>query len=120
MTQKIVNFTLMMVTRGVDLVLSTYPYDPYQVAFEDSDLRNQLIVKVLKQTPSNYILANLDRHDPLLNQVLQMTLREHLLIKSLIHQGIHQLLPVADRPPVFYYPPNTPSPASSLRRSSAR
>ena len=117
MSQKAVNLTLLMVERGVDVILPTYPYDPYQTAFQQVDQRDRLILFVLRQLPSSYILTDLENRDNLVSEVIRLTFREHLLIKSLIHQGIHQLLPTTDiNPPAFYCPPKS-NPTS---RKSAR
>ncbi|MEM9903717.1 MAG: hypothetical protein AAF921_01660 [Cyanobacteria bacterium P01_D01_bin.44] len=112
MSKQIVNLTELMVTQGIDLVLSTYPRDPYQITFQAPELRDKLILYVLRRTPSCHIVVNLDQLPTLRSKILGLILSQQQQIKSLIHEGIHQLLSM-DVIQLIYYPPapdslNTP------------
>ncbi|UBF27162.1 hypothetical protein K9N68_04130 [Kovacikia minuta CCNUW1] len=58
MTRTIVNLVTPVVMRETEEVLSTYSDHPYQQAFANPDLRQELIAYVLSRAPGSYVVLD--------------------------------------------------------------
>lgn len=55
MSKSIVNLTIPWVVAEIEQVLETYPHHPYQQAFANPDLRQELIAYVLTRIHNVYV-----------------------------------------------------------------
>ncbi len=94
MPRKIINLTRLIATREIDRILSTYPQNPYQIAFQEPDFRSKLMLYVLRRIPNSHATVNADQQDCLNNEILQLSLGQQQQIETLIHEGIRYMLPV--------------------------
>lgn len=93
MPRRPINLTEILVAKGIDLVLQSYPYYPYRVAFRDSEFRHKLALYVLKRIDTIYIAITPDKLDRLRGVVNRAASNQQQQIKSFIHDGISYLLP---------------------------
>lgn len=94
-----------MAIRGIDQILSTYPQNPYQIAFQDPDSRSKLLLYVLRRLNNSYVAINAYQQPLLHNQIFQLSLGQHQQIQDLIHEGIRYMLPMSAIQQV-YHPPD--------------
>ncbi|AFZ23415.1 hypothetical protein Cylst_1105 [Cylindrospermum stagnale PCC 7417] len=88
----LVNVPHQSVIGEIETVLDTYPYHPYQQAFANPDLRQELITFVLNRLPSFYSSIS-EEQIPLLNYKLpRNSFEQELHLQSLIHQGICSII----------------------------
>ena len=93
MSRRPINLTEIKVAKGIDLVLQSYPYYPYRMAFQDSEFRHKLALYVLKRIDTIYIAIAPDQLDRIRGIVNQAASNQQQQIKSFIHDGISYLLP---------------------------
>lgn len=88
---KIINFTLLLVTQEVDYVLKYCPEYPYQIAFySNQELRQKLINNVLSEIPHYYAILEESQAPPEDLRCIYASLEERLVLiikicNSLIH-----------------------------------
>lgn len=91
MSKTIANLTLLLITEEIEKVLETYPYHPYQQAFDIFDLRQKLIAYVLSRVSSTYTV--IEHREPIIDpKSVRCSLEQRLQIETLIHQGIQHIL----------------------------
>ena len=107
MPQQIINLTRLMAIRGIDQVLSTYPQNPHQTAFQDPNSRSKLLLYVLRRIHNSYVAIDTYQQQTLLhNRVFQLSWGQQQNISDLTHEGIRSLLP-AKVIQHLYRPPNS-------------
>ncbi|WP_052055305.1 late competence development ComFB family protein [Myxosarcina sp. GI1] len=92
MSKKVINLTLPIVEREIDLLLEMYPHKLHQLQLNNSDLRQELIAYILNRIPSVYGTINdgaLDNCD----RDLEAFLEYQIQIEALVFQGIDYLVP---------------------------
>ncbi|MEQ9623650.1 hypothetical protein [Coleofasciculus chthonoplastes] len=93
MSEKIVNLTCMLVIQEVKDILATYPETPYQEAFTQAELFNQLINQVLIQIPDqSYTILYESEKLPKNLRRFYSSLEERMMVEQLIHQTIIALM----------------------------
>lgn len=93
MSEKIINLTCLLIIEEVKDILKTYPAAPYQAAFEQPSLRNQLINQVLSQIPEqSYTILNESEQLPKNPRRFYSCIEERMMVEELIHQNIITLL----------------------------
>ncbi|MBE9067238.1 hypothetical protein IQ260_11275 [Leptolyngbya cf. ectocarpi LEGE 11479] len=105
MPQQIINLTRLMAIRGIDQVLSTYPQNPYQLAFQDPNSRGKLLLYVLRRLHNSYVAIDAYQQPLLHNKNFQLSLGQQQQIEDLIHEGVRYMLPVNAIQQV-YHPPD--------------
>jgi site-specific recombinase XerD len=92
MFPKLINLTLMLVIQEIEDILKEYPEHPYQVAFSNQELRQQLILRLLSQIPNYYALVEDAREVPEDPRCLYGSSEEKTIMEILIRQSIAHLL----------------------------
>lgn len=94
MTTEIVNLTHQAVHQAIEDVLEQYPSHPYQQAFAHPELRQQLIVQVLNQSPNRFVLVedSPQADHSVTDGVSQVLSDDSTDIKSIIQQEIEQII----------------------------
>ncbi|MEQ9670369.1 hypothetical protein [Coleofasciculus sp. G2-EDA-02] len=93
MSEKIINLTCLLIIEEVKDILTTYPATPYQAAFEQPSLRNQLINQVLSQIPEqSYTILNESEELPKNSRRFYSCIEDRMMVEELIHQNIIALL----------------------------
>ncbi len=92
MTKSIINLTLPLVVAEIEQVLGGYPHYPYQQAFANPDLRQELIAYVLTHIRSVYVAIDEGKQ-----QIDKLRPRSDLgetqsCLESFVHQGINSIL----------------------------
>jgi hypothetical protein len=117
MSQQLLNLTLPVVIEEIEHILATYPKYPYQQAFSDSGLRQNLVAYVLKHVPNQYAVVE-ETQSYSNTQLLALCSSERLLnIEHWIHLGIRDLLHVYNRSNCYL--PQTVSCTSSISSLSS-
>jgi len=91
MLPRIINLTLLLVIKEIEDILEDYPEDSYQVAFSIPELRQKLILHVLKQLPSYYAILEEDQELPSNPKSLYSSLEEKVCMEILIRESIVEL-----------------------------
>ena len=92
MTKTLVNLTLPTVVGEIEQIVETYPHHPYQQAFANPDIRQELVAFVLTQIHNVYVAVE-DREPVSANSETTPALTEsETHLKSFIHEGIQQVL----------------------------
>lgn len=104
MPQQIINLTRLIASRGIDQVLSTYPQNPHQLAFQNPNSRSKLLLYVLRRLHNSYVAIDAHQQPLLQNKTFQLSLGQQQQIKDLIHEGIRDMLPVNVIQQVFHPP----------------
>lgn len=89
MLADIINITLPVVVKEIEIVLDGYPHHPYQQAFATPHLRQKLITYVLSQVPAHYRVYE---SSSVYGGFEGLSLEEHLQVEVLIRQGIQHIL----------------------------
>ncbi len=93
MSEKIINLTCLLVIQEVKDILATYPETPYQEAFAQADLRNQIVNQVLSQIPDqSYTILKESEKLPKNPRRFYSCIEERMMVEELIHQSIIALL----------------------------
>ena len=93
MPQKIINLTCLLVIKEVKDILATYPETPYQEAFAQAELYNQLINQVLSRIPDqSYTILYESEKLPKNPRRFYASMEERMMVEELIHQTIIALL----------------------------
>jgi serine phosphatase RsbU (regulator of sigma subunit) len=93
MPQKIINLTCLLVIQEVKDILATYPETPYQEAFAEAELYNQLINQVLSRIPDqSYTILYESEKLPKNPRRFYASMEERMMVEELIHQTIIALL----------------------------
>lgn len=94
MTTEIINLTHQAVHQAIDDVLEQYPSHPHQQAFAHPELRQQLIVQVLNQSPNRFVLVenSPEAEQSVTDEVSQVLSDDSADIKSMIQQEIEQIM----------------------------
>jgi len=92
--QKCINLTQILVDKGIDLILLSYPYYPYVVAFQDVENRKKLMSYVLHRIETIYIFPSSSLSSSIREQVERASSQQQQQIKVLIHSGIDLLVPL--------------------------
>lgn len=93
MPQKIINLTCLLVIQEVKDILATYPETPYQEAFAEAELYNQLINQVLNRIPDqSYTILYESEKLPKNPRRFYASMEERMMVEELIHQTIIALL----------------------------
>lgn len=91
MTKKLINLTLPVVIDNVEKILKTYPIHPYQQAFSDANLYQNLVAYVLNRVSNKFaVLEEEDLSKSILLLFYPST--ELSNIESHIHLGIRGYL----------------------------
>jgi hypothetical protein len=96
----VVKLTQKFVINEIEIVLNTYPYQPYQQAFAIPDLRQELIAFVINRLPcfssqvadSEILVTEDEKEDLLKSKLSRNPLEQQLHIQNLIHQGIFSII----------------------------
>lgn len=96
----LVNLPQKSVISEIETVLDTYPYHPYQQAFANPELRQELITFVLKRLPSFHSgtseeqipLAESEKLSFLNYKLPRNSFEQELQLQNLIHQGICSII----------------------------
>lgn len=92
MTKTVTNLTIPTILAKVEEILETYPHHPYQQAFANPDIRQELIAYVLTRIHNEY--GAIEETEEWLIEA-DIT-REVFLGESdtddIVHQGIHHIL----------------------------
>jgi hypothetical protein len=93
MTKTIVNLTLPFIAKTIEQVLVAYPYQPYQAAFANPDMRESLIAYALRKVFSCYVAVEEDKKQQFMNSnPLQHCLEQAVDVEDIIKQGIEEIL----------------------------
>lgn len=103
MSEKIINLTCLLIIREVKDILATYPETPYQDAFAQADLWNQLINQVLSQIPDqSYTILKTSEQLPKKPRRFYSCMEERMMVEELIHQSIIALLQAQTKKTLHY------------------
>ena len=91
MTKALVNLTLPAVVEEIEHIVETYPHHPYQQAFANPDMRQELIAHVLSQIHNVYVAVE-DGTLTANDETTPALAASETHLKSFIHDGIHQVL----------------------------
>jgi hypothetical protein len=89
MSKTLINLTTPLVISEIEQVLITYPHHPYQQAFANPDLRQELIAYVLTRVQNIYTVCE-DSNNPAYDGWNCTTLRQEA-IRDVIRHGILDL-----------------------------
>ncbi|MBE9042724.1 hypothetical protein IQ235_18345 [Oscillatoriales cyanobacterium LEGE 11467] len=92
MFPKLLNLTLLYVTKEVNQILNELPVYPYQQIFSDSYLRQTLMARVFSQIPNRYIVVDRRKTLPKQSILIQFTTEEQLQIENSIYEAIVDLM----------------------------
>jgi hypothetical protein len=94
MTKNLVNLTIYKVNQELETILENYPEHPYQEAFANPDIRQNLIAYILNRIPNHYITVEPEEKQQVLtnSDYLCHSLEYSLHIEDIIHQGIEKIL----------------------------
>lgn len=92
MTKSIINLTMPLVVSEIEHVLEGYPHHPYQQAFANPDLHQELIAYVLTHIHSEYVAINEGIQQINTIQPSIDLAETQSCLDSFIHQGIHSIL----------------------------
>lgn len=93
MLSKLINLTLILIIQEIEEVLKDYPEHPYKVALSVPELRNKLILNVLKQLPNYYTILEDSQDMPALDPLfLYSSPQEQEQVRRVIHQSINDIL----------------------------
>jgi hypothetical protein len=93
MTKTIVNLTLTLITKTIEEVLVTYPYQPYQTAFANPDVRESLISYALSNVSSCYVVVDEDKKQQFMNSnPLRYSAKQTLDTEKIIRKGIQKIM----------------------------
>ncbi len=90
MTKELVNRSLPIVLSEIEQVLECYPDHPYQQAFANPNLRQELVAYVLNQVQSVYVAVETSEI-PSMEAELEPAVGDRSTINTCIHQGIHDI-----------------------------
>ncbi len=94
MAEIVVNLTLLLLKDEIENVLDSQDGKCYQSAFDLPDLRQELITYVLSRVPNLFqVIEEGEKPSSKYNPLSESTVKQ-LGIKVVIHQGIHDLLPL--------------------------
>ncbi|MGC8711838.1 MAG: hypothetical protein ACP5RH_05545 [Leptodesmis sp.] len=91
MTKVLVNQSLPMIQSEIEQVLEHYSEHPYQQAFANPDLRQELIAYVLTHVQSVYVAVDPSALSSVATE-LESVPSDRSIIRAFIHQGIHKIL----------------------------
>jgi hypothetical protein len=91
MAKDLVNLTLPMVVGEIEQIVETYPHHPYQQAFANPDIRQELIAYVLSQIHNVYVAVE-EGHASANSETTPALAESETHLKSFIHGGIQQVL----------------------------
>ncbi|NEP01480.1 MAG: hypothetical protein F6K58_23050 [Symploca sp. SIO2E9] len=94
MSKKIVNLTLPIVSEEIEDVLETYPEYPYQRAFSNTNLRQDLVAYVLSHVPNKYTVIEDVQLVSSNSSLLHCTSEQRMQIERWIHLGICDILSI--------------------------
>lgn len=89
MSTKIINLTFSVVTASIEHILSNYPEEPYQKAFDRGILRQELIAYVLSRVPNKYIIQEEGKNMAPIHS--QISWEVQVPIELMVHQGIQEV-----------------------------
>ncbi|MBD2495725.1 hypothetical protein [Nostoc sp. FACHB-280] len=93
MTKTLLNLTIRLVLQELETILETYPHHPYQEAFANPDMRQNLIAYILSRIPNQYITVDeVEKPKFLCSESLCRSLESTLHIESIIRQGVEKIL----------------------------
>lgn len=92
MVKTLVNLTQQALVAEIETVLDNYPYHPYQQAFANPDLRQELIAYVLSHIPCTYTISEENPSVLLTYQFRNCRLEPNIQLENFIHQGICSVL----------------------------
>ncbi|PSB33094.1 hypothetical protein [Stenomitos frigidus] len=92
MTKALVNLTLPTVVGEIEQIVETYPHHPYQQAFANPDIRQELIAYVLSQIHNAYVAV--EEGEPIAadSETTPALDESETHLKSFIHEGMQQVL----------------------------
>lgn len=90
MSTKIINLTFSLVTASIEKILSNYPEEPYQKAFERGTLRHELIAYVLSRVPNKYTIEEEGTNITPIHSPISWEVQ--VPIEIMVHQGIQEIL----------------------------
>ena len=90
MSTKIINLTFSVVTSTIENILSSYPEEPYQKAFDNGTLRQQLIAYVLNRVPNKYTIEEEGKNIAPIHSHISWEVQ--VPIELMVHQGIQEVL----------------------------
>lgn len=91
MSKKLLNLTLVVVTKELDLLWEHSPLPTHTNLFNQQDLRQQLIEYVLNRIPNIYSVVEELSTNQIDYQLLSYSPSAQQQIKTLIHQGFKQV-----------------------------
>ncbi|PPS44060.1 hypothetical protein [Chroococcidiopsis sp. TS-821] len=92
MTKTIVNLTLPILIEEIEFALNQYPHHPYQQAFANPDLRQELIAYVLSRVLSLYVVVDEEKQQRIDFQHMYHKPEQKKEREAYIHEGIHYLI----------------------------
>lgn len=92
MTKTIVNLTLPILVEEIELALNQYPHHPYQQAFSNPDLRQELIAYVLSRISSLYVVVDEEKQQRAASQKTHHKPEQKQEREAYIHEGIHYII----------------------------
>jgi hypothetical protein len=93
MTKTIVNLTLPLITKTIQEVLVTYPYQPYQTTFANPEVRQSLISYALTNISSCYVVVDEDKKQQFMSSnPLRYCTQQTLDTEEVIRQGIRKIM----------------------------
>lgn len=97
MSKQLINLTLLVVIEEIDNILAIYPNHPYQQAFSNSELRQDLITYVLSRVPNQYAVENATQSSSKRTESPYCSSTRLLDIEHWIHIGIRDVLHIYNR-----------------------
>lgn len=91
MTKTIVNLTLPLLVEEIEFTLNQYPHHPYQQAFSNPDLRQELIAYVLSRVFSMYVVVDEEKQPRINFENMYYKPEPKQGREAYIHEGIHYL-----------------------------
>lgn len=92
MGKQLFNLTLPIVLQEIENILVTYPEYPYQKAFSDEGLRQDLVAYVLSRIPNKYTVLEVTDFFSKQNISPPCPSQQILDIEHYIHLGIRHIL----------------------------
>ncbi|AFZ31816.1 hypothetical protein Glo7428_3332 [Gloeocapsa sp. PCC 7428] len=92
MTKTIVNLTLPILVEEIEFALNQYPHHPYQQAFANPDLRQELIAYVLSRVFSLYVVVDEEKQQRIDFKNMYYKPEQKKEREAYIHEGIHYLI----------------------------